>query len=160
MKRRLSLCLVLLLAVCLSAFADGVPALSDALFDQAKEVLTRLSYGDYESIPGLLSWSGEAPGAAAWEALAGRFHTLDNGTVQREVSVAFWWDEGWHIAVPVMPPSSDQVEALVLTSADGQRFNSAARAQWGRVSSAYEGSDQVFWNEEYLGGVPIIVGDD
>ena len=160
MKWRMGICLLLLLAVCASALAEGVPALSDALFNQAKETLTRLSYGDYGSIPALLSWAGTTPDAAAWEALAGRFSTLNNGTVQREVSVAYWWDNGWHIAVPVTPPNSDRVEALVLTSADGQRFDGAACELWGSVRDAYEGSDFVSWNEEYLGGVPIIVGDD
>ena len=160
MKKRLHLCLLLLLALALSAHADAAPTLSDGLFGQAKEALTRLSYGDYESIAAVLSWAGDAPTAADWEALAGRFSMLDTGTVQRDVSVAYWWDGSWHIAVPVLPPRSDRTEALVLTSADGQRFDGCACAQWGDVKRAYEGSDFVSWNEEYVESAPIIVGDE
>ena len=160
MKKTLRLVLCLLLICCFAAQAEGVPGLSDALFGQAKEALSRLSYGDYGQISDVLSWNGEAPSPSEWEALAGRFSTLNNGTVQRDVSVAFWWDGSWHIAVPVMPPNSERTEALVLTSADGQRFNGYACAQWGSVRSAYENSDYVSWNQEYVESVPIIVSDD
>ena len=160
MKKRLILIVCVLLGLCLAARADGVPSLSTALYGQAKEALSRLSYGDFEQISPVLSWNGAAPSAADWEALAGQFSTLNNGTVQRDISVAFWWDQGWHIAVPVMEPKSDNTEALVLSSADGQRFDHYARAQWGKVRGAYESSDYVAWNEEYVESMPIIVGDE
>ena len=160
MKKRLGVCLVLFLLFAFAAQAEGVPGLSDSLFDQAKEALTRLSYGDYGSISAQLSWAGTAPSDGDWEALAGQFGTLNNGTVQRDVSVAYWWDNGWHIAVPVTAPNSDRTEALVLTSADGQRFDGYAFARWGSVKSAYESSEHVSWNEEYVESTPIIVGGD
>ena len=47
MKKTLRLVLCLLLICCFAAQAEGVPGLSDALFGQAKEALSRLSYGDY-----------------------------------------------------------------------------------------------------------------
>ena len=160
MKKRFAFLLCLMLVLGIAVRAESVPSLSDSLYGQAKEALSRLSYGDYAQISSQLSWNGEAPGAAEWEALAGRFSTLDNGTVQREVSVAYWWDEGWHIAVPVIEPRSDRVEALVLTSTDGQGFDSAGYAQWGAVRAAYESSDYVAWNQEYVESVPVIVSDD
>lgn len=160
MKRRVALLLALLLTLLCSAAHAEAPGLSDALYGQAKEALSRLSYGDYGQISAVLTWAGVAPSAQDWAALAGRFSTLNVGTVQRDISVAYWTGDGWHIAVPVTEPRSDRVEALVLVSADGQSFSGFAYAQWGAVRSAYDASDAVAWNREYVESVPILISDD
>ena len=139
MKKRIALWLCLLLALtAANACAESVPGLSDDLYAQAKEALSRLSYGEYDTISGLLSWSGEAPSAADWENFAAKFSTLNNGTVQREISVAFWQEDTWYVCVPVLEPKSDVTEVLVLASKDGSSFCGCAYATWGSIRSAYE----------------------
>ena len=161
MKKRIALWLCLLLALtAANACAESVPGLSDDLYAQAKEALSRLSYGEYDTISGLLSWSGEAPTAADWENFAAKFSTLNNGTVQREISVAFWQEDTWYVCVPVLEPKSDVTEVLVLASKDGSSFCGCAYATWGSIRSAYEASGYVAWNTEYVESVPIIVSDD
>ena len=159
MKKFISLLLAMLL-LCGIALAESVPSLSDSLYAQAKEALSRLSYGEYSQISGQLSYAGAAPSAEDWESLACSFSTLDNGTVQREVSVAYWSGGAWRVAVPVSEPKSEQAEALVLVSEDGQRFCGYSYARWGDVQSACEASDHVAWNKEYVAGALVIESDD
>ena len=159
MKRILSVALLMALLLSACAFAEGVPSISDELFSAAKEALSLLSYGEYTRVSEVLPFSGGAPSAEEWQQFAGSFSTLDSGTVQREVSVAYWQGSCWYLAVPVTEPNRDGVEALVLRSDDGAAFSGYEYATWGDVKSGYQASDYVVWNEEYVAGTPVIIAD-
>ena len=159
MKRILSVALLMALLLSACAFAEGVPSISDELFSAAKEALSLLSYGEYARVSEVLPFSGGAPSAEEWQQFAGSFSTLDSGTVQREVSVAYWQGSCWYLAVPVTEPNRDGVEALVLRSDDGAAFSGYKYATWGDVQSGYQASDYVVWNEEYVAGTPVIIAD-
>ena len=159
MKRIVSVLLFAALILCACAGAESVPDISDSLFSAAKEALSLLSYGEYESVCDVLPFADVAPSAEEWANFAGNFSTLDSGTVQREVSVAYWQDSHWCLAVPVTEPKKDSVEVLMLRSDDGETFSGYKCTDWAEARSGYESSDYVTWNEEYVAGTPVIIAD-
>ncbi|NLF28536.1 MAG: hypothetical protein GX592_11625 [Clostridiales bacterium] len=159
MKKIVSALLLLAVLLTAAAYADSVPAISNDLFADAKEALSLLSYGEFQRVSELLPFSGDAPDASEWERFADTFETLNSGTVQREVSVAFWINATWYLAVPVSKPDRGSVEAFVLSSADGETFSGYKYTTWGNVEKGYEASDYVKWNKEYVAGTPIVIGD-
>ena len=159
MKKIVSALLLAALIVCACAGAEGVPDISDNLFSAAKEALSLLSYGEYARVSEVLPFSGGAPSAEEWQKFAESFATLSSGTVQREVSVAYWQGSCWYLAVPVSEPDRDSVEALMLRSDDGTAFSGYKLSNWGEVKSGYQASDYVIWNEEYVAGTPVIIAD-
>lgn len=159
MKKIVSALLLAVLIVCACAGAEGVPDISDNLFSAAKEALSLLSYGEYARVSETLPFAAAAPGAEEWQNFAGNFSTLDSGTVQREISVAYWQNGFWSLAVPVSEPNRDSVETLILRSDDGQTFSGYKYALWGEARGGYESSDYVVWNEEYVAGTPVIIPD-
>lgn len=159
MKKIVSVLLFAALILCACAGAESVPDISDSLFSAAKEALTLLSYGEYESVCDVLPFADVAPSAEEWASFAGNFSTLDSGTVQREISVAYWQNSSWSLAVPVSEPNKDSVETLILRSDDGQTFSGYKYATWGEARSGYESSDYVVWNEEYVAGTPVVIAD-
>ena len=116
--------------------AEGVPSISDDLFSAAKEALSLLSYGEYARVSEALPFSGGAPSAEEWQKFAESFSTLSSGTVQREVSVAYWQGSCWYLAVPVSEPNRDCVEALMLRSDDGAAFSGYKYAPGARSRAA------------------------
>ena len=159
MKKIVSVLLFAALILCACAGAESVPDISDSLFSAAKEALSLLSYGEYESVCDVLPFADVAPSAEEWANFAGNFSTLDSGTVQREISVAYWQNSSWSLAVPVSEPNKDSVETLILRSDDGQTFSGYKYATWGEAHSGYESSDYVVWNEEYVAGTPVVIAD-
>ena len=159
MKKIASVVLLMALLVSACACAEGVPSISNDLFSAAKEALSLLSYGEYARVSEVLPFSGGAPSAEEWQKFAESFATLSSGTVQREVSVAYWQGSCWYLAVPVSEPDRDSVEALMLRSDDGTAFSGYKLSNWGEVKSGYQASDYVIWNEEYVAGTPVIVAD-
>ncbi len=159
MKKIVSVLLFAALILCACAGAESVPDISDSLFSAAKEALSLLSYGEYESVCDVLPFADVAPSAEEWANFAGNFSTLDSGTVQREISVAYWQNSSWSLAVPVSEPNKDSVETLILRSDDGQTFSGYKYATWGEARSGYESSDYVVWNEEYVAGTPVVIAD-
>ena len=159
MKRRLSLLLiVLMLCMAATAYAD-VPQISSELFSSAKKALTCLSSGEYERLVTLLPFSGVSPSASEWQSFAdGNFSTL-GGSVQSEYAVAYWSGSDWRLAVPVTAPDSGDVEALVLSSADGSAFSGYRYSKWKDVKSEYESASYVVWNQEYVESTPVITAD-
>jgi len=159
MKRYISIALVLLLlSAAVSAHAD-TPQISGKLFSTAKQALVYLASGEYERLVTLLPFSDVSPSAAEWHDFAeGNFSTLHSG-VQTEYSVAYWNGSCWKVAVPVAPPGDGNVEALVLTSADGKAFSGYRYSNWSNVCSEYESASYVTWNKEYIGSEPMIVVD-
>lgn len=159
MKRYISIALVvLLLSFAVTAHADA-PQISGKLFSSAKQALVYLSSGEYERLVTLLPFSDVSPSAAEWQSFAeGNFSTLHNG-VQTEYAVAYWNGSCWKVAVPVSAPNDGNVEAFVLTSADGKSFSGYRYSTWSNVRGEYESASYVTWNKEYVGSEPMIVVD-
>jgi len=154
MKKAIAFAVVFAL-ITASAFA-AVPGIGNGLFANAKEAVSLLSYGEFDRVVAILPFSGSAPSAAEWQSFAQNFSSLGSGTVQREVSVAYWTGNSWNLAVPVLAPDSDKVEALVLTSDDGLGFSGYKYARWGEVRMGYENADYVIWNKEYVPANPTL----
>lgn len=154
MKKLMCLVLVLLLA---GSAALAAPKLSSSLFSSAKQAVGYLASGEYERLVTLLPFSGDAPSAAEWESFAGVYATLSD--TQSKYAVAYWTGKTWVVAVPLHEPSDGSVEVLALSSEDGSVFNGYKYASWSKIESAYEKSDHVLWNEEYVGGTPTVVAD-
>ena len=164
MKKRFIFILALMLMFSFGALAEGmpdatVPPLNEELFEQAKEALTRLSYGEYDQISPLLSYDGEVPASEDWALFAEKFEMLNNGTVQRDVSVGFWRDNAWYIAVPVLEPVSENIEVMVFISENGTAFSGFGISDWAGLQEAYAECEYILWCEEYVENAPIIISD-
>jgi|LSQX01.2.fsa_nt_gb hypothetical protein len=159
MKKTISVLLLVAVLLSATALADSAPSLSNDLFSDAKEALSLLSYGEFARVSEVLPFSGTAPSESEWESFAENFQTLDSGTVQREISVAFYVNGAWYLAVPVSEPSSGSVEALVLRSPDGEAFDGYNHADWETVEKGYGAAERVLWNKEYIAGKPIVIAD-
>lgn len=161
MKRHIAIVLaVLMLCMTAAACAEAsVPQVSSNLFLSAKQALVYLASGEYERLVTLLPFSGVAPSASEWQGFAeGNFLTL-SGEVQTEYSVAYWTGMDWKLAVPVYAPESGDVEALVLTTADGMTFSGYRYCKWSEVVLEYEMAAYVTWNKEYVSSAPMISVD-
>lgn len=159
MKRSISILLALLVILSATAFATEIPQISAGMFPIAKQTLVSLAAAEYEKLVTLLPFSDVAPSAAEWQNFAeGNFTTL-SGTVQTDYAVAYWSCGVWMLAVPVAEPSTDTVEALILTSADGLSFSGYRYATWAEVKSEYLSAPYVTWDVEYLCGAPVVTAD-
>ena len=152
MKKAFVLILVLIL-LCGAALAE-VPHLSGQLFDSAKGAVNCLASGAYDRL------AAELPVADAgeWADFAADFADLSGA--QTQYAVAFWRGGSWYVAVPIREPANERVETLVLSSADGKHVDGYRRAPWGKVQSAYRGSDYLYWNQEYTGGGAMLMADE
>ena len=159
MKRKTMTLLALLLILSAMTSALAVPQISGALFSSAKQAVKCLSSGEYEKLVTLLPFSGIAPSASEWQSFAeGNFTTL-NGAAQCDYAVAYWNGSVWKLAVPVSEPSSDTVETLVLSSANGSTFSGYAYTTWTEVKGEYLFASYVIWDKEYISASPIITVD-
>ena len=154
MKKLICLVLALLL---IGTAALAAPQLSGSLFSSAKQAVGYLASGEYERLVTLLPFSGDAPSASEWESFAANYSGLSGA--QSKYAVAFWTGSVWVVAVPLQEPSSGSVEVLALSSEDGSSFNGYSYRSWSQIEDAYEKSDHVLWNEEYVGGTPTVVAD-
>lgn len=158
MKKTLALLLALLwLGVC--ALAE-VPQLSGELFDAAKLAAHRLAAGEYEQLASELPYDGPAPTADDWARFAAGCGALPGAAeCQSQYAVAYLKDGTWCVAVPFLVPDDGGVPALILTSADGGRFNGARSATWSVVQSEYGSCDYLFWDQEYPSGSAMLMAD-
>ena len=162
MKRFLICAIIaaMLTAAAVPALAD-VPALNSNMIAYAKGALSCLAAGDYDRVVTGLPFSGMSPSADEWRSFArGAFTDLSGTTPQTQYAVAFWYGRAWRVCVPVSEPSSDSVEALVLTSEDGSTFTGYACVTWDSVRSAYQSADYVSWDKEYSTSTSAIVEND
>ena len=156
MKKMLCLALALLI-VGSCALAAGVPQLSGGLMSAAKQAAVCLASGEYERMVTLLPFSGVAPSATEWESFSRNYAHL--GSAQRDYAVAYWKSGGWRIAVPIQEPSGGGVEVLLLHSEDGSSFDGYKYATWSEVEKAYQASDHVLWDREYIGHSAKVLPD-
>lgn len=160
MKKLLSCLLIATLILCFAAQAE-VQQLNEKMFKYAKNTLSCLASGAYDKIVTSAPFSGLSPSADEWRSFAeGSFDGLSGSSPQKKYAVAYWTGRCWEIAVPVSEPSSDSVEALVLSSEDGRSFTGYACATWGEVCEDYHRADYVQWNEEYIGSTSVTIEFD
>ena len=155
MKRILT-AICLLAFLCLGGRAESVPA--ETAFQCAKEALSLISYGEFDRAIARLGMEGTLSGAELKNFINANCPEIYAGSVQTEVSVA-WYDQNrWLIAVPFEAPDDNGVGALVFSLTDGVHFDAVFFARWGKVAESYSLSDSVNWNVAYTPGY-IIVGD-
>ena len=142
-----------------AAFAEKPPDISEALFVAAKQAVVDMANGNFEQAASDLTFSDVAPSAEDLQTFASGFTTLSPDTVQNEISVAYWNNTGWMLAVPVTEPSDGNVEAMVFSSSDGKALTGCSLMLWNDVEAAYEASEYVLWNKEYLPAELIIIAD-
>ena len=168
MKRIMIIALIAaLLLLPMTAYAEKPKDIDEDLFTIAKETVVSLANDDFEQISLELTLStGIAPTTEELELFAENFLTLSPATVQSEISVAYWTEEGWLLAVPVTLPAEEEItdpekptEAMVFASKDGVAFDSYCYMLWEDVVSAYEASEYVIWNKEYIPGQLTIIVD-
>ncbi len=159
--RRLLGCLLICALLGGAGALAEVPRLSEGMFKYAKNTLACLGSGDYDKIVTAVPFSDVSPSADEWAGLAeGAFTSLSGSTPQKKYAVAYWTGEAWKIAVPVVEPSSADVEALVLFSEDGKTFSGYSCANWDKVEKEYRKAEYVQWNEEYNGSTSVIIEMD
>lgn len=155
MKRILALvCLIAVLA--LGAQAESGPSAS--AFKCAKEALSLISYGEFDRAISRLGMEKVLSGAELKKFIGANCPEIFAGSVQTEVSVAWYEQNRWLLAVPFEAPDDNGVGALVFSLTDGVHFDAVFFARWGKVAESYSLSDSVNWNVAYTPGY-IIVGD-
>ena len=152
------LCLALLPVVSL---ADGYSgSLPEDLFTRAKEALSLMSYGEYQSAVDTLALKGASATADDLRFFAEfSFSTLHDG-VQKTVAVACLSDDyGWLIAVPLCAPDAADVETFVVHSGDGQTLDGYTAASWSFIDDLLGRSREVIWWQKYTPGKKVVVAD-
>ena len=155
MKKFLALFCVLA-AFALTARAESVPSAS--AFQAAKEALSLISYGEFDRAIARLGMEKTMSGADMKKYIGANCPEIYAGSVQTEVSVAWYSQNRWLLAVPFEAPDDNGVGALVFSLTDGVHFDAVFFARWGKVAEGYSASDSVTWNAKYTPGY-IIVGD-
>lgn len=151
--RKLIIAMMVALLCCTGALAES-GRIDDQLFNSAKQTLHSIDTGNYTTASALLGCADKD----TLEALATQqFTTLGAGTAQTRISVAFFHEQAWYIAVPTAEPANAEVEALLLNCGSGNGFVSAERASWGDVQAMLDASGAIIWNEEYAPDVVVIV---
>lgn len=145
------LAILLCLTTCAASAESG--RIDDYLFNAAKQTLYCIDTGDYRTASAIL---GCTDIDSLKTLVAENFTTLGGGMAQTRISVAFFYNQLWYIAVPTMEPASPEVEALLLNCGYGNEFLEAGHAFWGDIQMALDLSEAVIWNEEYAPGVYMI----
>lgn len=146
MRRRMaaivSVCLMLALAV--SAMAEP----PESAYRQAKEAVRLISYGEYEMALNRLGMQEQMQAAALKRYIDQNCGEIHRGSVQTDVSVAWFDGSVWQLAVPFEAPEDDAVGALVFTLS-GNAFSGIDFMRWGDVEASYDAADEVYWNLPY-----------
>ena len=154
------LVIAVMLAVCLLApyaLADASTPPPDTAYKNAKEAVSLISYGEYEMAINKLGLTGYTKKSLK-EFIDTNCKEIYRGSVQTEVSVAWYEEDAWFLAVPFEAPDDEAVGALVFSLTDGKTFDGIAFARWGDVEDAYTSVTDVYWNVAYDPNY-IIVGD-
>ena len=162
MKKLFIFCMtcMMLCSMGIGAFAEAPDYdMGDALFTLAKEAVSLMGAEDYEGCANRLPFSEPVPTADDWQNFVAGFTALAGTQTQSEISVAYWTDGLWYLAVPVALPENGSVEVVLFTSENGETFCAYSRAVWDDVVSAYTNSEYVIWNKEYVSATPILISD-
>lgn len=150
--KKMLICLLMLAICCGSAVAES-GRIDDRLFNVAKQTLFCIDTGDYHTASTLL---GCIDTDSLRELIETNLTTVGSGAAQTRISVAFYYNDMWYLAVPTAEPADPMVEALLLVCGDGMDVYQVLTAYWGNVQNAMDTSEAVIWNEEYVPGVQFI----
>jgi hypothetical protein len=153
----IALATALMAAFPLLASAKGM---DDSLFDSAKEALTLMSYGEYAKALKKLDFADPPSEADFEDFVCFELDDVLTQSVQTDVAVSFRRGKKLYLAIPVEEPSSRDVETLVLSSANGTRFDGYRAASWGDVMKQVNADDGAVWNEPYDPGTLVVVPDE
>ena len=159
MKRKLAILLAALMLLSAAACAEMPSDISEALFVAVKQAVVDMANGDFEQAACDLTFSEIGPAAEDLQTFASGFTMLSSDTVQSEICVAYWSNDGWMLAVPVMEPIDGEVETMVFSSLDGKTLGGCCLILWSEVEAAYDISEYVLWNQEYIPAQLIIIAD-
>lgn len=153
------LALALALAMCMSAaLADAGSPPPDDAYKCAKEAVSLISYGEYDMALKKLNLDGTYTAKALKKYIDTNCKEIYSGSVQTEVSVAWYDGSAWLMAVPFEAPDDDAVGALVFSLKDGKAFDGLVFARWEDVCEGYGATTDVYWNVAYKSDY-VIVGD-
>ncbi len=133
--------------------------LDEALFDNAKEALTLISYGEYQKALDKLDFVNPPSEADFEDFVCFELDAALTQAVQTDVAVAYHKGKKLYLAIPVEEPSSRDVETLVLSSSDGAQFDGYKSDTWGDVTKLVKDDAAAVWNEPYDPGTLVIVPD-
>jgi hypothetical protein len=151
------LCAALLAAFPVVASAKN---LNEALFEDAKDALTMISYGEYQKALDKLNFTQPPTEAEFEDFVCFELDSVLTQTVQTDVAVCFHKSKKLYLAIPVEEPVSRDVETLVLSSTDGEQFDGYKAASWGSVMKQVKQDDAAVWNEPYDPGTLVVVPDE
>jgi hypothetical protein len=152
----------LLCAALLAAFPIIASAkdLNGALFEDGKEALTLISYGEYQKALDKLNFT-EPPAESDFEDfVCFELDSVLTQTVQTDVAVCYHKGKKLYLAIPVEEPVSRDVETLVLSSSDGEQFDGYKSASWGDVMKLVKEDDAAQWDQPYDPGTLVVVPDE
>ena len=134
----------LMLALMVPAMAEP----SEDAYRQAKEAVSLISYGEYEMALKRLGMEDQMQAATLKRYIDRNCSEIHRGSVQTDVSVAWFDGSTWQIAVPFEAPEDEAVGELVFTLS-GSAFSGIDFMRWGDVEASYDVADEVYWNLPY-----------
>lgn len=157
MRKLLVIALVCALLAPVGALAASF---SETLFDNAKQALTLLSYGEYKKALKKLDMGNGHKASELSDFVENDLPDLPYADVQTDVAVAYHYKNAWRLAIPIETPSYDAVETFLLRSKDGKKFDAYKAVTWYDVLLDIEEADTVIWRDEYAPGDLFIIADD
>ena len=159
MRRLFIVLLILAFFLQGSAFASG--DFSETLFDDAKQALSLISYGEYKKALKRLDFSGKTVTAEDLQTFTeDHLSSIFTVAVQTDVAVAYYTGSAWRLAIPLEEPSYDTVPVFVLRSKNGKSFDGYKAMLWYEVLDEVDQAESVTWNESYDPGDLFIVADN
>lgn len=159
MKKRILSILILAALSIVSAFgayAEAPLAPNENAYRNAKEAVSLISYGEYGMALQRLSLTHVMTAQALKSYIDINCREIYRGSVQTEVSVAWFDGMIWNIAVPFEAPDDEAVGALVFQLQSPEQFSSVYFMRWGDVQASYSMSRYVYWNVEYIPNYVIV----
>ena len=152
-------------ALCAALFAMtplvvSAKALDSKLFDQAKDALTLISYGEYQKALDKLNFKNPPDAADFEDFVCFELDSVLTQAVQTDVAVSFQKGKKVYLAIPVEEPSSRDVETMVLSSSDGKQFDGYASDTWEDVMKQVRRDKAAVWDEAYDPGTLVVVPDE
>ncbi len=151
----------LVCAALLAAFPVIASAkdLNEALFQDAKDALTLVSYGEYQKALDKLNFTQPPAESDFEDFVCFELDSVLTQTVQTDVAVCYHKGKKLYLAIPVEEPVSRDVETMVLSSTDGEQFDGYKALSWGDVMKSVKADDAAVWNEPYDPGTLVVVPD-
>ena len=162
---RRTLWLVLCIGLLVSGSALAAQP-SDEFYNKGRNALLLLAQGDVDGALELIAfqfpaedptYSEEGFRQTVEEKYAA---VLDENAAIQTTAVAFYMDELWYLALPVIEPVSDEVESFVLVSPDQLTFTGYAALSWSAVLEMSNMAEESYWNVEYKPDCATPIADE